>query len=86
MAVAKRLYLVRFAPDGEGSVIERLVNAKSPAGALRTAVTHLGGIARYAEQGDVYRLARIGMEPIEEGDTPQGELPLQSDPVPPEAA
>lgn len=69
----KRLYLVRFAPAGEGT-IERLVNAKSPAGALRAAVAHLGGSARYAEQGDIFRLAQAGADVIEEGDVPQGEL------------
>jgi hypothetical protein len=82
MAAAKRIYLVRFSPNGT-DVIEQLVNAKSPAGALRTAVMHLGGSSRYAEQGDLVRLLpKVTI--IEEGDTPQAELPLQPDPVDPE--
>ena len=72
----KRLYLVRFVPAavGEDGSIEKLVNAKSPAGALRAAVSHLGGSARYAEQGDIFRLASEGATVLEEGDAPQGEL------------
>ena len=72
----KRLYVVRFAPKGTESV-RYLVNARSPAGALRTAVMFLGGEARYAEQSDIYQMATAGEQIIEEGDQPQGELPIE---------
>lgn len=69
----KRLYVVRFAPKGTDA-IKYLVNATSPAGALRTAVIYLGGEARYADQSDIYLMAVAGEKIIEEGDQPQGEL------------
>jgi hypothetical protein len=39
---------------------------------------HLGGSVRYAEQSDIYLLASGGTKVLEEGDQPQGDLPLES--------
>ena len=66
----KRLYLVKIGDK------ESLVNARTPAGALRTGLMHAGGSARYAEQLDIARLIAGGAVIVEEDSNPQGDLPL----------